>query len=172
MTLTGEEQDFLKTLGPLAAKSPRAVKRLINTYRLFRVRLDGRDLDIFLGDGDDEAAAYRAVLFALACEVGLPPATMTFVGKTIMAMSRGDWEDFLGRMRNPLDVPPPPASASAQDGAGQGEHSAAEILAGALRSGDRLEDFKQSLPLGMAGMTLRQMQMGLEEVRRYSFRPL
>ncbi|HEY0412129.1 MAG TPA: P-loop NTPase fold protein [Allosphingosinicella sp.] len=174
MILKPDEQQFLKTLGPLAAKSPRAVKRLINTYRLIRVRLDGPELDSFLGSGDEDAAAYRAVLFALACEVGLPPATMTKIGKTIMAMDKQAWSEFIARLDNPIDLPLPASPDPDQTAAGEvaaDTESPPELLIRTLRSADRLQDFRHSLPAEVK-RSLRQLKMGLDEVRRYSFRPL
>ncbi|MEO8373993.1 MAG: P-loop NTPase fold protein [Sphingomonas bacterium] len=66
---------LLQELGPLAAKSPRAVKRMINLYRLARVRYSGERLAAFLSNGGPGVPSYRELMFALACENGLSPPT-------------------------------------------------------------------------------------------------
>jgi len=75
LRLTNNELRAMKAMGPLAAKSPRAVKRMVNLYRLLRVRYRDDRLDAFLGDGMEEVPSYRELLFALACENGLSGAT-------------------------------------------------------------------------------------------------
>ena len=51
--LTEAEKAFLasKEIGAIAGKSPRAVKRLVNIYRILRAHRSGPDLDRFLGKG-------------------------------------------------------------------------------------------------------------------------
>jgi len=68
------ELKLLEELGPLAAKSPRAVKRMINLYRLARIRYAGDRLTAFLSEGAPGVPNYRELMFALACENGLSPA--------------------------------------------------------------------------------------------------
>ncbi|WP_420383422.1 P-loop NTPase fold protein [Novosphingobium sp.] len=75
LKLSDAEVEQIKILGPLAAKSPRAVKRMINLYRLIRVGYRDQRLDEFLADGGDGTPSYRELLFVLACENGLRPST-------------------------------------------------------------------------------------------------
>lgn len=71
--LTQAEIDFLATseIGALAAKSPRAVKRMVNVYRIVRARLDEVELAAFLGAGDQPPNWPIAALLA-AVECGQP----------------------------------------------------------------------------------------------------
>jgi hypothetical protein len=73
LKLTDAEVEALKLLGPLAAKSPRAVKRMVNIYRLMRVRYRGAQLNAFLAAGTLGVPSYKELLFILACENGLSP---------------------------------------------------------------------------------------------------
>jgi len=77
------EVALLQELGPLAAKSPRAVKRMINIYRLARVRYSGDRLAAFLGDGMAGVPSFRELMFALACENGLSPAARRALRATV-----------------------------------------------------------------------------------------
>lgn len=83
LLVTRPEIALLRTLGPLAAKSPRAVKRMMNIYRLMRVRLSGPALAAFVSGADGNPPAYCAVAFALACEVGLHPSTVAAMERVI-----------------------------------------------------------------------------------------
>lgn len=71
--LTQAEIDFLASpeIGALAAKSPRAVKRMINVYRIVRARLEEAELAAFLGAGDEPPSWPIAALLA-AVECGQP----------------------------------------------------------------------------------------------------
>lgn len=157
--LSQPEKDVLKRLGPLAAKSPRAVKRMINIYRLIRVRIEGPALEAFLGAGNDEVPAFKAVLFALACEVGLPASTMAVVGKALSGLSPTSWSYMRGKENDKgLSV-----RLAAADGV--------QPL-GALQTAGRVDDFLLALAVVDDVIDPRQIHMGLEEVRRYSFHPL
>lgn len=73
MKLEPAEIEFLASpeLGAVAAKSPRAVKRLINIYRIVRARLSDTDLDRFLGrSGQPPQFPIAALLGAI--ETGQP----------------------------------------------------------------------------------------------------
>jgi hypothetical protein len=74
--LSAKEVGLLKQLGPLAGRSPRAVKRLLNLYRLLRATRTGSRLTEFL-DGNNASGNwpdYPGVQLCLAIEVGLPAA--------------------------------------------------------------------------------------------------
>jgi phage shock protein A len=68
--LTMPEIETIRRLGPIAGKTPRAVKRFVNLYRLVRGLRRGPDLDDFLETGD--VRPYAAYQFWLAVDVGLP----------------------------------------------------------------------------------------------------
>ena len=68
--LTMPEVETIRRLGPIAGKTPRAVKRFVNLYRLVRGLRRGPDLDDFLERG--AVRPYAAYQFWLAVDVGLP----------------------------------------------------------------------------------------------------
>jgi energy-coupling factor transporter ATP-binding protein EcfA2 len=78
VVLRAEELKLMQQLGAFAGKSPRAVKRFVNLYRLVRGTRRGPELgQRFLsgtgmaGQPDHEAPLYPAVMFWLAASVGL-----------------------------------------------------------------------------------------------------
>jgi hypothetical protein len=84
LLMTESEVKLLPELGPLAAKSPRAVKRMMNIYRLMRVRLSGAALVNFVSGADGKRPGFRAVAFVLACEVGLHPSTVSAIERLVL----------------------------------------------------------------------------------------
>ena len=68
--LTMPEVETIRRLGPIVGKTPRAVKRFVNLYRLVRGLRRGPDLDDFLEKG--AVRPYAAYQFWLAVDVGLP----------------------------------------------------------------------------------------------------
>jgi hypothetical protein len=78
VTLTKGEIDVMNALGPLAGKSPRAVKRFVNLYRLIRVRKSGPELEAYLGNAGTPPL-YPAMLLALAMETGLRGSEAEFL---------------------------------------------------------------------------------------------
>ncbi|HEY5793661.1 MAG TPA: P-loop NTPase fold protein [Bosea sp. (in: a-proteobacteria)] len=71
--LTQPEVDFLASpeIGAIAAKSPRAVKRLINVYRIIRARMSEAELAEFLGTNDNPPT-WPVAVFLAAVECGQP----------------------------------------------------------------------------------------------------
>jgi hypothetical protein len=63
------ELDFMEQLSPIVGRTPRAVKRFVNVYRLIKASV--RDLRPFL-DQSGPFPSYRIVMFLLAVETGLP----------------------------------------------------------------------------------------------------
>jgi hypothetical protein len=59
----------MEELAPLISRSPRALKRFVNLYRLIKIGLD--DVDAFLAE-DAAASDYRVVLLLLALVSGYP----------------------------------------------------------------------------------------------------
>ena len=91
MRLEPFEIELITNLGPLAGKSPRAVKRMVNLYRLIRARILPTHLPSFLASGPSTSANFATVLFALACEVGLPSRLAGLVSMSIKNMTPEDW---------------------------------------------------------------------------------
>lgn len=80
LDLTEDERSFLAAVGHAAARSPRALKRFVNCYRLLRVRHRAADLAAFL-DASKGPPPYQRVAVALALVVGAPRAARTALGR-------------------------------------------------------------------------------------------
>ncbi|GAB1718904.1 MAG: hypothetical protein NTAFB09_06350 [Nitrosospira sp.] len=66
-----EELDFMSRLAPILGRSPRALKRFVNVYRLIKAGLSVHEARSFL-QPNDILADYQAVLFLLAVDTGMP----------------------------------------------------------------------------------------------------
>lgn len=71
LTLRVEEVDYMKELTPLIGRSPRAVKRFLNCYRLIKVGLRPSQLKKFIGD-KGQSNDYKAVMILLGVITGAP----------------------------------------------------------------------------------------------------
>ena len=70
----------MDALAPLLGRSPRALKRFINTYRLIKVRAE--DPVAYLRD-DPPLAPYRSVLLLLALSTGTPHTAAAFLDQVL-----------------------------------------------------------------------------------------
>lgn len=68
-----EELAFMRELAPLLGRSPRALKRFVNVYRLVKAGLSPYQRRVFTSPGTG-MGDYRAVLFLLAVDTGAPRA--------------------------------------------------------------------------------------------------
>ncbi len=71
LLLDQREVRLMKALGALAGRSPRAVKRFVNLYRLLRAQQDASQLDAFLAGRESNPPPFAAMQFLLAAQVGL-----------------------------------------------------------------------------------------------------
>jgi hypothetical protein len=103
--LTRTEIAFAQRLGALV-KSPRAAKRLMNTYRLIRATQHVDSRSRFLG-GADRAGEYQAVLTLLAVAAGYP----AMVDRLLVALEGENdlrsWPDFVGELSPSSEGRPP-----------------------------------------------------------------
>jgi len=83
---TKDELDCMRVLGPLAAKSPRAVKRFVNTCRLIRVREGESNPAYYFGTGD-HVPGFEAIMLALAVEIGRSRAESEVLFSRIRSMN-------------------------------------------------------------------------------------
>jgi KAP family P-loop domain len=97
--LTSDELQFVQQLGGLV-DTPRAAKRLMNTYRLIRATQHVGSRSRFLG-ADGRPGEYYAVLTLLAVAAGYP----TLADRVLVALEDdtekyqiGDWETFLNEL--------------------------------------------------------------------------
>ena len=89
--LTDAEQHLLDQLGPLAAKSPRAVKRLVNIYRLIRAGLTQEQEAAFFGPGSRDVPRFSYVLFALAIDAGIATTSIPQLVEAIVKLAPAEW---------------------------------------------------------------------------------
>lgn len=86
LVLDGQEIELITNLAPLVARSPRAVKRFVNTYRLIRAAVPAVDLQTFLGT-PETPGHHRLVLVLLGISIG-NPALATELERQIAALPR------------------------------------------------------------------------------------
>jgi hypothetical protein len=113
----------MRDLAPLLGRSPRALKRFVNTYRLLKVRAG--DAEAFLRE-DPPIAPYRATAFLLALCTGMPDRAAGFIDAVLA--SRGQ------RVRDAFEVGSPAMDAwlASADGAGWGDLDLADLRPAAL----------------------------------------
>jgi len=70
LTFTTFEVDYMKQLVPLIGRSPRAVKRFLNCYRLIKVGLTPAEFKDFVEEG--KSTSYKAVMILLGVITGAP----------------------------------------------------------------------------------------------------
>jgi hypothetical protein len=66
------EINFIHQLSPILARSPRAVKRYLNLYRLIKSSISKEKEKSFISSNTDAAQGYKTVAFLLAIVVGWP----------------------------------------------------------------------------------------------------
>ena len=76
VTISDKEFELMTKLSPLIELSPRAVKRFVNLYRLYRAGLSGEERAQLV---DDSSPRYLFVMFWLAAETGLDDEHMTLL---------------------------------------------------------------------------------------------
>jgi hypothetical protein len=80
LTVQPEEEAFIERLAPLLDRSPRALKRFVNVYRLLKASLPPEQQDAFLDDDGPPGAPYKIVLLLLAVVTGLPGLSNALLG--------------------------------------------------------------------------------------------
>jgi hypothetical protein len=76
LRIGAKEIERMEELAPLLGRSPRALKRFVNTYRLLKVRTE--DPAEFVQDGD-----FETVLFLLALCTGAPTLAAGFLDQVL-----------------------------------------------------------------------------------------
>jgi hypothetical protein len=96
LRVTTEELEFMAGLARMV-QTPRAAKRLLNTYRLIRAGLDEADLHEFVHNGG-ASGQYQVALILLAVLIGFPELAGTLFDELLISRA-ASWEDFLGEER-------------------------------------------------------------------------
>lgn len=71
------ELQTIDDLSPLLGRSPRALKRFVNIYRLIKARLTPLEHNAFMRHNDQACSEFEAVLWLLAVDTGLPRISRT-----------------------------------------------------------------------------------------------
>jgi hypothetical protein len=71
LRIEASERDFMLGLAAAVGKSPRRLKRFVNTYRILKASLDGLEAEEFVVDGG-KTGQYRAAMCLLAMLTGAP----------------------------------------------------------------------------------------------------
>jgi hypothetical protein len=77
LAITDAELDYITKLAPVLGRSPRALKRFANVYRLIKVGLESHEQRAFLLERSP-LSNYQAVLFLLAVDSGTPMIARQF----------------------------------------------------------------------------------------------
>jgi len=91
--LTDVELRSIKAVAPLI-RTPRAAKRLVNTYRLARASLDAEELPAFVGRGSDPGT-HRAALILLAILIGFPSHAAALFQALLDGGDDAGWSEFV-----------------------------------------------------------------------------
>jgi hypothetical protein len=97
VTLTQQEYDFLQSseIGSLVGKSPRAVKRFVNIYRILRARRRSVELARFLG-ASGRPPLFPTVMLLLAIDVGQTPESARSFRKFVSAGKTQTFDEAVG----------------------------------------------------------------------------
>ncbi|MBI5853481.1 MAG: hypothetical protein HZB39_20925 [Planctomycetes bacterium] len=80
------EREFMLKLAGAMGKSPRRLKRFVNTYRILKASLDGTEAEEFVVEGG-KSGAYRAAMAILAMLTGAPRLSIDVLRKLAHAES-------------------------------------------------------------------------------------
>jgi hypothetical protein len=97
LDLSGSEKKFMEELN-LLFRTPRAVKRFVNTYRIFRVRAPGSDTDVFRGT-DANHGEYRCAMVLLAIITGFPSLAPKAIRILFLIPKESGWTDIVNAFR-------------------------------------------------------------------------
>jgi hypothetical protein len=99
----------MKKLYPLIP-SPRAAKRFVNVYRLFRAMVDEDKLDEFVGD--ELQGQYQAALLLLALIIGFPGEATEILAALMEPTVQGTWWDVVDRFKERGGPSPAPSATT------------------------------------------------------------
>jgi hypothetical protein len=83
LDIQAEELAFIQTLAPLLDRSPRALKRFVNVYRLLKASLPPAEHDAWTDSHEGLGESYRTVLLLLAIVNGLPAVADVLFGAVL-----------------------------------------------------------------------------------------
>lgn len=84
------ELSSIEALAPLLGRSPRALKRFVNLYRLIKAGLTVAEHNEFVRHNPEELGGFQAVLFLLAVDTGLPRLSRAVFDTLLVMKQRGE----------------------------------------------------------------------------------
>ncbi|HEU4507460.1 MAG TPA: P-loop NTPase fold protein [Pyrinomonadaceae bacterium] len=106
LTLGDKEIEYMTSLAKLIGRSPRAVKRFLNCYRLIKVSLPPASLKKFVQDG--ASYEYRAVMILLGIITGAPTASQYVIEElenwTWSSKTAPTLKNFLNKLEKNTDL--------------------------------------------------------------------
>jgi hypothetical protein len=78
-------------LAPLLGRSPRALKRFVNLYRLIKAGLTPTEHNAFIRQSENSLGGFQAVLFLLAIDTGLPRVSRLAFDALLEMKETGDF---------------------------------------------------------------------------------
>jgi hypothetical protein len=155
------EVDFIASpeIGEIANKSPRAVKRLVNIYRIIRARLSEAALEELLGR-TGRPPLYPIAIFLIAVETGQSIKMADDLNLALKSLPEN--AEFASLWRS---VEPAP-------GQGESDDKGASSLQAAKESGQNLSAAIFRIEGMIPGATVKQYLRWAGQVRRYSFNRL
>lgn len=91
LVVEAEERSFMLRLAGAVGKSPRRLKRFVNTYRILKASIDALEREVFVID-DGHKGEYRAAMTLLALVAGAPRSAL----EILQQLSRQKDDDQLG----------------------------------------------------------------------------
>jgi KAP-like P-loop domain-containing protein len=88
------ELSAIDQLAPLLGRSPRALKRFVNLYRLIKAGLTPLEHDAFVRQSENALGDYAAVLFLLAVDTGLPRISRALFDVLLATNHDGQTDDM------------------------------------------------------------------------------
>jgi hypothetical protein len=92
LEIGADELRLIDELAPLLGRSPRALKRFANVYRLMKAGLTPAERASFMKGQNFRMAGYQAVLFLLAVDTGLPELAPRFFEFVMKGAATRPWE--------------------------------------------------------------------------------
>lgn len=166
--LTRAEVDFLAgpEIGAIAAKSPRAVKRLINVYRIIRARMSDAELAEFLGE-NGKPPSWPIAVFLAAVETGQP---VEVADALYQGLGGIDQSHTLGEIAPDSDPEGPHDSFERNPYAGHSD-AAYDLIESVRFRLPKLDTLAQAIAVHRGGQdtSVADMLTMARIVRRYSF---
>jgi hypothetical protein len=144
LQITENERQYMLDLAPIIGRSPRAVKRFINCYRLAKAMLEPDNLEWFAPDDKNVEGNFHCTMFLLAMVSGAPEVA-TFILDSLKRSSEKTSKKWLDDFRK---SPP--------------DHD----------DWPRAEPFLAALIRLPGGRTLKSLKDAADRVDRFAFTPI